>query len=273
MQKVNITNTDINLSILGLGTVKLGRNTAVKYPTAFDIPNDKTALSILNTAAECGINLIDTAPAYGNSETRLGKLIKHTSQEWVISTKVGEIFNAATGQSTYNFSPKHIQNSIENSLRQLQREYLDIVLIHSDGNDERIIQEDGALDTLNRLKQKGLIRATGMSAKTVEGGILTAQHSDIVMVTHNLAYQDEVDVMHYAQQQNKNIFIKKALASGHSALAQDNAADVEDQVQKSFDCIYQHPSVSSIILGSITPSHIKENAKKAMKSFSLYHSQ
>ncbi|TIH03139.1 aldo/keto reductase, partial [Marinifilum sp. JC120] len=66
MQKVNIGNTGIDVSILGLGTVKLGRNTAVKYPQKFDIPNDQEALTILTTASESGINLLDTAPAYGN---------------------------------------------------------------------------------------------------------------------------------------------------------------------------------------------------------------
>lgn len=274
MQKVNIKNTDIEVSILGLGTVKLGRNTAVKYPSAFKIPDDKAALTILNTTAECGINLLDTAPAYGNSETRLGELIKRTSHEWIISTKVGEIFDATTGESTYNFNPEYIQSSIENSLRQLQRDYLDIVLIHSDGNDENIITSYGALETLNQLKQKGLIRATGMSTKTVDGGILAAQQSDIVMVTHNLHYQGETGVMDYAQQNNKNIFIKKALASGHSTLTKESTHSstdtTEDTVQQSFNCIYQHHSVSSIVLGSITPAHIKSNSEKAIKSFSLY---
>jgi aryl-alcohol dehydrogenase-like predicted oxidoreductase len=262
MQKINIANTDIDVSILGLGTVKLGRNTAVKYPTTFDIPDDKTALNLLNTAAECGINLLDTAPAYGNSEARLGELIKYTSHEWVISTKVGEEFDAATGKSTYNFSPEHIQASIENSLRQLQRDYLDIVLIHSNGDDEKIIQHYGALDTLNRLKQKGLIRATGMSTKTIAGGILTAKYADIVMVAHSLTYQKDISVIEHAEQQHKSIFIKKAFDSGHNTLKSP-----EKNIRKTFDHIYKNLGVSSIILGSINPEHIKNNAISAKKSY------
>ena len=69
----------------------------------------------------------------------------------------------------------------------------------------------GALDILNHLKQKGLIRATGMSTKTVEGGKLAAKQSDIAMVTHNLLYQEERPVIDYAQANGKGIFIKKAL--------------------------------------------------------------
>jgi aryl-alcohol dehydrogenase-like predicted oxidoreductase len=267
MQTVNISNTDIHVSVVGLGTVKLGRNTAVKYPKAFSIPSDTEALNILNRAAECGINIVDTAPAYGNSEERLGELLKKTSQEWIVSTKVGEHFNADTGESSYQFTPEYIQQSIENSLRKLQREHLDIVLVHSNGADEKIIREYGALDTLQHLKQKGLIRATGMSTKTVNGGILAAQQSDIVMVTHNIAYQEEQPVIEFAHCHNKNIFIKKAFASGHSTTTEG-----VDTVTQSFDCIFQHPGVSSIILGSINPKHIKENAEKAIASFARYHS-
>jgi aryl-alcohol dehydrogenase-like predicted oxidoreductase len=265
MQKVNITNTDINVSVLGLGTVKLGRNTAVKYPTTFNIPDDKTAFAILHTAAEQGINLLDTAPAYGNSEARLGELIKHTSNEWIISTKVGEIFNPATGQSIYNFSPEHIQISIENSLRRLQRDYLDIVLVHSNGDDENIIQNYGALDTLNQLKQKGLIRATGMSTKTVDGGILAAKCADIIMVAHSLTYQQDIPVIEYAGQHKKSIFIKKAFDSGNCTLTSP-----EKSIQKTFDHIYKNSGVSSIILGSINPEHIKNNSISAKKSYDKY---
>lgn len=260
MQRTKLANTNIDVSLLGLGTVKLGRNTGVKYPSAFDLPDDRQALKILNTAADCGINLIDTAPAYGSSEQRLGQLLPKTQHDWVIATKVGEMFDPATGLSSYHFTPEFIQQSIEDSLRTLGRDCLDIVLIHSDGNDQRII-ENGALDTLNHLKAKGLIRATGMSTKTVAGGIMAAEQSDIVMVTHNLDYQEERPVIEFAHQHHKGIFIKKALASGHIA----NTAS--DSVSQSFENILSIHGVSSIILGSINPGHIQSNAEKAIKAY------
>ena len=260
MQRSRIANTNIDVSIIGLGTVKLGRNNAVKYPQAFTIPDDKQALKILNTAADCDINLIDTAPAYGNSEERLGQLLPKTQKNWVLSTKVGEIFDPKTGLSTYNFTPEFIQASIEKSLQQLNREVLDIVLIHSDGQDQKIIQQHGAIDTLNHLKKKGLIRATGMSTKTIEGGKLAAQESDIVMITHNLQHQTELPVIDYSKKNGASVFIKKAFASGHIS-SQENFVD------HSFDCIFSTQGVCSIILGSINPDHIRSNATKAIASY------
>ncbi|MGS2717393.1 aldo/keto reductase [Eionea flava] len=275
MQRTKIKGTELEVSILGLGTVKLGRNTAVKYPKHFDIPDDKAALHILNTAADCGINLLDTAPAYGNSEERLGQLLPKTCGHWIIATKVGEIFDASAGESYFCFTPEHIQQSIESSLRRLRRDHLDIVLIHSNGQDRDIIEQEGALETLNYMKQKGLVGATGMSTKTIEGGILAVQQADIVMVTHNLSYNAEVAVIDYANEQGKNIFIKKALASGHntSAASAHIKGEQIDNIRASFDDIYSQQGVNSIILGSITPEHIKTNATKAIDSFNQHRFQ
>ena len=55
--------TGLAVSPLGLGTVKFGRNAGVKYPRPFDLPSDQQALTLLETAWELGINLLDTAPA------------------------------------------------------------------------------------------------------------------------------------------------------------------------------------------------------------------
>jgi len=261
-QRKNIAETGLAVSPLGLGTVKLGRTAGVKYPDSFKIPDDMQTLKLLSQASELGINLIDTAPAYGNSEQRLGQLLPKLNREWVIATKVGELFNADLAQSHYNFTAEFIKQSVEQSLKNLRRDVLDIVLIHSDGNDQRIIQHLGVLEILNDLKQQGLIRATGMSTKTVNGGLLALQQSDIAMVMHNLGYQDEQAVLDQAATSNKAVFIKKALNSGHLA----RSSSVTDPVQASFDTIYQNPAVTSIIIGTITPSHLTSNVSKAVKA-------
>jgi len=261
-QRHTIAETGLSVSPLGLGTVKLGRNTGVKYPAAFKIPDDKQALTLLEQAWDLGINLLDTAPAYGNSEQRLGELFPKVNKDWVIATKVGETFNPDTAGSAYNFTPEFIQHSVETSLKNLKRDVLDIVLIHSDGQDKTIIEQYGVLDVLNDLKQQGLVRATGMSTKTVEGGLLTLQQADIAMVMHNLAYRDEQAVIEHAAISNKAIFIKKALGSGHLT---ESSSDT-DPVQANFDFIYQNPAVASVIVGTITPLHLRDNVQKMIQA-------
>lgn len=263
-ERRKIADTGVAVSPLGLGTVKLGRDKAVKYPTGFKIPDDQEALNLLALAWDLGINLIDTAPAYGNSEIRLGQLLPQLPHDWVITTKAGEYFDPQTGESRYDFSPESITQSVENSLKQLNRDVLDIVLIHSDGNDRKVIEQQGALDTLNTLKQRGLIRASGMSTKTVEGGLLALEQSDLAMVMHNLEYQLEQAVLDKAAEKNKGIFIKKALGSGHLAHGSDNT----DIVQANFDFIFREPAVSSVIIGTINPTHLEDNVAKAVSAMS-----
>jgi aryl-alcohol dehydrogenase-like predicted oxidoreductase len=254
-----IADTGIFVSPIGLGTVKLGRDQGVKYPDSFVIPDDKAALELLAVAKDCGINLIDTAPAYGISEQRLGTLLKDQRHDWVICSKVGEEFT--NGQSYFDFTPEHTYISILRSLKRLNTDVIDMVLVHSDGNDEYIINHFGILEVLRELKQKGLIKAFGMSTKSVTGGLLAAQKSDCVMVTHNLDYQDEIAILDYCETNNKGVLIKKALGSGHACL--NNA----DPVQDNLEFIYQHPAVSSVIIGTINPGHLIDNAHKALVAY------
>ena len=237
----------IELSPLGLGTVKIGRNEQVKYPYGFDIPADDRVSELLSLAWELGINFIDTAPAYGSSEQRLGQLLPH-ADDWVIMTKVGEIFE--NGQSRFDFSAQHTRRSVENSLRALRRKMIDIVLVHSDGHDMDIINNQAALETLDKMKQAGLIRAYGMSTKTVEGGRWIVENTDVVMATFNLESVAELPVIERAHQLNKGVVVKKGLQSGH-------AASVED----AFRHVLTQPGVSSMIVGTISPEHLRANVE------------
>ena len=252
-------NTGLTVSALGLGTVKIGRDQGVKYPQSFRIPDDRAVTELLAKARDLGINLLDTAPAYGRSEERLGKLLTQR-QDWVLCTKVGEEFE--DGESWFDFSPEHLRFSIERSLQRLHTDYLDLVLVHSDGNDLDIIHQHGTLDTLNKLKREGKIRATGMSTKTVEGGLAALEKSDAAMVTYNLDQREELPVIEYAAEQDKGILIKKAFASGH--LPEDHP----DPVQASLDLILNTEGVSSIIAGTINPAHLEENVLKSRQALS-----
>lgn len=244
--------TDLVVSTLGLGTTKLGRNTDVKYPTNFDLPTDKQAANLLSLAKDLNINLIDTAPAYGTAEQRLGNLLHKQRKDWIICSKAGEEY--VDKQSKYSFTHKDIFASIHRSLKNLQTDYIDILLIHSDGNDEQIIHDFDVFNTLHQAKQHGLIRYYGMSTKTVAGGLLTLQHSDLAMVMYNPNNTEELPVIQQAAKDNKGIFIKKGFGSGHL------------NAQTCLDFIWQQPGVSSVIMGTINPEHLRENVEAVIRS-------
>lgn len=248
-----------NLAVapLGLGTVKLGRNEGVKYPTGFQLPTDSEARNLLDLARDLGINLLDTAPAYGHSERRLGQLLGARRQEWIIVTKVGEEFSR--GLSYFDFSAQHTRRSVERSLQRLNTDYLEVVLVHSDGNDLDILQQTDVYPTLERLKEEGKILAYGFSGKTVEGNLLALQQGDCAMVTYNLNERQELAVIEQAQQHQRGILVKKGLASGHTCFQKGEAL-----LRQSFELLLRQPGISSAIIGTINPLHLQQNVSLAL---------
>ena len=247
MELRKLGDTGIQVSPLGLGTVKIGRNEQVKYPSGFTIPDDAAVRDLFSLAWELGINTLDTAPAYGNSEERLGQLLPNR-HDWVIVGKVGEIFE--NGESRFDFSASYTRQSVEQSLRRLRRDVIDVVLVHSHGDDMGIIRNEAVCDTLLELKECGLIKAVGMSTKTVEGGLWCVEHMDVVMATYNLGYQDELPVLQRAEALKKGVVIKKGLQSGHA-----------QSPEEALRYVFAQSGVSSVIVGTINPAHLRENVR------------
>ncbi|MCK5262552.1 MAG: aldo/keto reductase, partial [Gammaproteobacteria bacterium] len=177
-------------------------------------------------------------------------------------TKVGEIFE--NGQSHFDFSANHTRESVENSLRKLRRDYIDVVLVHSNGDDMNIIHQQEALAELDRLKQKGLIRAFGMSTKTVEGGLWVVEHCDVVMATCNLEYNEDQPVLDRARELNKGVVVKKGLLSGHAKVAAGGSG-----IERSFEHVLRQPAVSSMIVGTINTHHLRNNIEIAQQYSSV----
>ena len=95
-------NSGLETGRLSLGTVKFGRNTDVKYPASFELPTDDEIRVLLGACRKLGINLLDTAPAYGSSETRIGRLLPGERTEWILCSKVGEAYR--DGHSHHDYS-------------------------------------------------------------------------------------------------------------------------------------------------------------------------
>ena len=233
------------VSTLGLGTVKFGRTTSVEYATPFQLPTDNEIADLLATAQSLGINLLDTAPAYGTSEARLGEALAGQRDQWIIATKTGEEFDG--NQSHFDFTADHTFRSIERSLTRLGTDHLDTVSIHTDGRDVREIEAAGAIHALTRLRDQGTIRAIGFSGKTPTDGTAALAFADVLMCTINETYSDEIPLVRAAAEQDVGILVKKPLERGlHRSQALPAIAAV--------------PGVSSILVGTTCADHLMENA-------------
>ncbi|MGI9328210.1 MAG: aldo/keto reductase [Pseudomonadales bacterium] len=239
--------TGFQVSALALGTVKFGRTAGLKYPQNFALPSDAELQELLHAARSLGINLLDTAPAYGSSEARLGQLLGQQRKDWLLCSKVGEQFSEQG--SSHDFRAAAVAPSIEASLRRLNTDYLDIALIHSDGNDLRILNQARTLDALQDLKRAGLIRAVGMSHKTLAGGRRALElGADVLMTELSSAHRDMAPLIAECAAQNVGVLIKKALGSGHAGA-------------ESLAYVAGCEGVSSIVVGTINKAHLQENAR------------
>lgn len=271
LPQTRLGKTDLHISRLGLGTVKLGRNQSVKYPQAFELPSDAEARQLLHSARDYGINLLDTAPAYGYSEERLGNLLRGERKEWVISTKAGEDFRHdfdGKGNSQFNFEASALRRSVKRSLRRLHTDYLDIVLIHSDGNDSHLIHHHQVLHTLAELKREGWIRAFGMSTKTLEGGLICAQEADVVMTTFNPELADDQTLLQRCATQNTGVLLKKIFNSGHLLKAEPKSTGCSKTtnhiIEQQMTLIFAQSAVNSAIIGTLNAQHLRNNVECAL---------
>jgi aryl-alcohol dehydrogenase-like predicted oxidoreductase len=262
--------TGIHVSVIGLGTVKLGRNIGVKYPGAFELPSDEAAAGLLRTAIDEGVNLLDTAPAYGVSEERLGGLLASGKvgrrDDWVICTKAGEEFEVGpdgVGRSSFDFSPEAVTASVRRSLARLGTDVLDVVLLHSGGDDRGVIDRSGGLDALRALKRAGAIRAVGVSTKTLAGSLLAVERGvDVVMLTYNAIEPDEGPAIDAARAAGVGVLVKKALASGH--VEKIAAPGGQHPVEGALRFVFAEPrgpGVSAAVIGTINPRHLREAAR------------
>jgi aryl-alcohol dehydrogenase-like predicted oxidoreductase len=237
--------TGLSVSPIGFGGFKIGRNQQIKYPRAYDLPSDSEVGGLLEGLLDLGINYIDTAPAYGLSEERIGRLISQRRSEFVLATKVGETF--ADGASRYDFSAEGLRASVERSLLRLGTAAIDVLLLHSDGRDLWIQNETDAVSVLRELKQRGLVRAIGLSGKTVEGAFQALDWADVLMVEYHIEERSHEGLMAQAAERGIGIVVKKGLASGHLPAAE------------AIRFVLSNPHVASVVVGGLSLDHFRSN--------------
>ena len=245
MVKRRLGRSAIEVSPIGFGAFKIGRNTGIKYPETYDLPDQDAVTKLVHGLLDLGINYLDTAPAYGLSEQRLGEALSGRRNEVVLSTKVGESFE--DGRSTYDFTTAGIRASVQRSLQQLRTDSIDLLFIHSDGDDMRILSETDAVSTLVALRDEGAVRAIGLSGKTVEGARAAMAWSDVLMVEYNDGDRSHAEVIAEAADHDVGIVVKKGLASG--ALAPEHAIRF----------VLGTEGVGSVVVGSLSLEHLAQN--------------
>lgn len=233
------------VSPIGFGAFKIGRNQNVKYGARYELPDEAAVSKLLNGLLDLGINYLDTAPAYGISEERIGAAVAHRRREFTLSTKVGETF--VDGASTFDFSHDAVVASVHRSLQRLKTDVLDFVFVHSNGDDLTIINETDVVAALTKLRDAGLVKGIGFSGKTVAGARAALPWSDAIMVEYHLDDASHQLVIAEAAARGIGVVVKKGLSSGKLS--------PRDALQ----FVLSQEGVSTVIIGSLSAEHMREN--------------
>lgn len=171
MNTIKIGKSDINTPFMAMGTWAIGGG------TAWGENDDKLSVRTIDEAIDCGITWFDTAPVYnlGHSEEVVGKALKGKRHNVLISTKCGLEWDYETpvfhkvmeGRNVYrDLSAKGIRKNLEDSLRRLQTDYIDIYYTHWQTSDFALYPLEETVGVLTELKKEGKIRAIGASNVT-----------------------------------------------------------------------------------------------------------
>jgi len=148
MEYRDFGNTGLKVSALGFGAGHIGDGNA----------DPRSVEKLLNTVLDLGINFIDTARAYGSSEQNIGKYLAHRRSEFILSTKVG-----------YNdhwhpdWSYDTVMANIDDALKLMRTDYLDLVHLHSCGRD--VLERGDAIASLEKARDQGKVKTVAYSGE------------------------------------------------------------------------------------------------------------
>ncbi len=191
-QFVNLGKSDVEVFPIALGTNAVGGHNL--YPNL----DEEQGKDVVRQAINHGINLLDTAYIYGpeRSEELVGEVVKEYPREQIkIATKGSHEFDE-NQEVHQNNQPEYLKQQVENSLKRLQTDYIDLYYIHfPDDNTPK----DQAVAALQELKEQGKIKAIGVSNFTLDQ-LKEANkdgYIDVVQLEYNLLHRENEAVLQY----------------------------------------------------------------------------
>ncbi|MCL9716613.1 aldo/keto reductase [Staphylococcus aureus] len=208
-QFVNLGKSDVEVFPIALGTNAVGGHNL--YPNL----DEEQGKDVVRQAINHGINLLDTAYIYGpeRSEELVGEVVKEYPRDQIkIATKGSREFDE-NQEVHQNNQPEYLKQQVENSLKRLQTDYIDLYYIHfPDDNTPK----DQAVAALQELKEQGKIKAIGVSNFTLDQ-LKEANkdgYVDVVQLEYNLLHRENEAVLQYCVDHQITFIPYFPLASG-----------------------------------------------------------
>ncbi len=292
--------TGVTVSVLGYGAMELRGSPRRPIRTGPPQPPIEPAEAgrLLNTALDAGINLIDTSIDYRRSEMFIGRYVAHRREEYFLASKCG----CPVGWRRLRLRPPHdyrrtnVRAGVEQSLRRLRTDRLDLVQVHESPSRARIAADD-TIETLSELRAAGKVRFIGMSGTLPHlPEHLAMGVFDVVQIPYSAVQREHEDLITAAAQAGAGTLIRGGVARGAMADGKHwqhkpldlpagegqrrwEAAGIDDMLGDMTPLEFMlrftisHPGLSSTIVGTSQLSHLRANiaiAEKGSLPDSLY---
>jgi len=240
MEKRRLGRTELQVSRIGFGGMTI--------PSV----DEKQAAATIHKALDLGVNFIDTARAYGDSEAKIGRVMKTRRHECYLSSR------------SPRMDYKGMKASIDESLKTLGVDYIDLYEPHDVSTTVRYrtLMNEGGIDALYEAKQAGKIRFIGVTGHNWEllQKLLKSGHFDAALVTYNIAnLEAETEIIPLAKELDVGLFVMKVF--GNSRLLNLSPVD-EDRTPTVEECLrfaLSNDDFPMILTGVKSPEEIEQN--------------
>lgn len=275
METVALGSTGIQVSRLGIGLSEIGST-----------PMEQAAVEeLMNGALDIGVNFLDTAACYGNSEELVGNTVSRRRSEYALASKCGHVAGGYQGEA---WTAQTVTDSIDRSLRLLQTDYVDLMQLHSCSVE--ILERGDVIDALLKARDAGKTRFVGYSGDNeaamwaVESGVF-----DTLQTSFSLVDQKARDgLFASAEERGMGVIIKRPIGNGvwgravspssyaneyhqrYRAMTAKGPVDGEDdRIRMALGFTFAHPEVDTAIVGTTNLRHLESNAKMLDEGISV----
>lgn len=229
---------------------------------------------LIHKAFDEGINFFDTADLYdkGINEEWVGAAVKPFREDVILATKVGNVWRSDGSGWDWKPSKKHILSAVEDSLKRLNTDYIDLYMLHGGTLEDPI---DEIIEAFEILKEKGKIREYGISSirpNVIREYVKRSNISAVMMQYSILDRRPEEECLNLLQNNNINVLSRGSLAKGmlidkpakeYLGYDKESVEDVKRMIQSSgnpsgasVQFVLNHPTVASAVVGIRTKQQL-----------------